>query len=623
VPLVRATWPLLLLLTVATAACREEGDIRISGLSFEGVERVDKGALANALQTKKGSWLPWGRKRYFDRRAFDADLKRIEAFYRDRGFPDARVASVDPVLNDKQDEIDITIHITEGEPVRVAEVQYLGFDVLPQGERERLVREQPLKQDAPLDVAMAGAARERALNAFRNGGYPYAEVHISNEPIAPRRERVVIRAVPGTLARFGQVEINGNASVADPVITRQLTFEPGDIFSRQKMRDSQRKLYGMELFEFVNVESNEDRSDASPEVPVRITVGEGKHRKLTFGFGYGSEEHARVRVRWDHVNFFGGARHAGFEARWSSLNRGVRADLREPYVLHKNLSLNFEGQAWQATEPVYSQNTLGGRVALRYQATERQFMSVSLINEYQKSSVVPEALTDFTIRDDLIALGLDPRTGETRGTLSAISIDAGRNTTGSLLDARRGYMLSARIEQAGRWMWGSYNYWSAAAEARHYQSLGGRFVVANRLNVGSIDPAGEVDANVPFHKRYFLGGASSNRGWGRFELSPLSGFGFPIGGLSMLDGSAEVRFPVMGKLGGVLFLDYGNVWFDPWTFDVRDLRYAVGAGLRYHTPLGPARIDLGYQLNPIDNLLVEGEPQKRQWRVHFSIGQAF
>jgi outer membrane protein assembly factor BamA len=344
---------------------------------------------------------------------------------------------------------------------------------------------------------------------------------------------------------------------------------------------------------------------------------------LTFGFGYGSEEHARVRVRWDHVNFFGGARHAGFEARWSSLNRGVRADLREPYVLHKNLSLNFEGQAWQATEPVYSQNTLGGRVALRYQATERQFMSVSLINEYQKSSVVPEALTDFTIRDDLIALGLDPRTGETRGTLSAISIDAGRNTTGSLLDARRGYMLSARIEQAGRWMWGSYNYWSAAAEARHYQSLGGRFVVANRLNVGSIDPAGEVDANVPFHKRYFLGGASSNRGWGRFELSPLSGFGFPIGGLSMLDGSAEVRFPVMGKLGGVLFLDYGNVWFDPWTFDVRDLRYAVGPGLRYQTPVGPARIDLGYQLNPIDNLLVEGEPQKRQWRVHFSIGQAF
>jgi outer membrane protein assembly complex protein YaeT len=614
---------LLILLTVVSAACREEGDIRITGLRFEGVEQVDTRALTDALQTRKGSRLPWGRRRFFDRRAFDADLQRIDAFYRDRGFPDARVASVDPVLNERQDEIDITIHITEGEPVRVAAVDLVGFEVLPDAERQRLLREQPLKENAPLDVAVASAARERALNALRNQGYPYAEVRVSNEPVASRRERVVFRAVPGTLARFGPIEINGNASVGDTVISRQLTFAPGDIFSREKMRDSQRKLYGMELFQFVNVESLEDRAETPPEVPVRVTVGESKHRKVTFGAGYGSEEHARVRVRWEHVNFFGGARQASIEGRWSSLDRGVRTELREPYVFHKNLSLSLEGQAWQAAEPVYAQNTLGGRAVLRYQANQRQLVSVSLINEYQKSSINPEALADFTIRDDLIALGLDPRTGETRGTVSAIALDVRRSTSGNLLDARRGYMLGAHVEQAGRWMWGSFDYWSATAEARHYQSLGGRLVVANRLNVGSIDPAGEIEANVPFHKRYFLGGAMSNRGWGRFELSPLSGFGFPIGGLSMLDGSAEARFPIMGKLGGVVFLDYGNVWLEPWTFDARDLRYAVGPGLRYQTPVGPARLDVGYQLNPIENLLVDGEPQKRQWRVHFSIGQAF
>ncbi len=79
---------------LSVAACREEGDIQITGLTFEGVEQVDKGALQSALKTKKGSWIPWGRKRYFDRRDFDADLKRIEAFYRDRGFPDARVTLV-------------------------------------------------------------------------------------------------------------------------------------------------------------------------------------------------------------------------------------------------------------------------------------------------------------------------------------------------------------------------------------------------------------------------------------------------------------------------------------------------------------------------------------------------
>jgi outer membrane protein insertion porin family/translocation and assembly module TamA len=91
----------------------------------------------------------------------------------------------------------------------------------------------------------------------------------------------------------------------------------------------------------------------------------------------------------------------------------------------------------------------------------------------------------------------------------------------------------------------------------------------------------------------------------------------------MLEASSELRMPLKGKLGAVAFFDYGNVWADPWHFDLGDLRYAVGPGLRYLTPVGPARIDLGYQVNPIDNLLVNGKPQARRWRVHFSIGQAF
>lgn len=623
-PAVRPSFLLLALLGAVTGgACREEGEIRVASLDFVGVEAIEVGDLENVLQTREGSRLPWGRQRYFDRRAFEADLKRIHAYYRDRGFPDARITSFDVTLNDAQDAVDITVNVSEGEPIRIAAVELAGFDVLGEDEREALRRSLPLVPDEPLDRQRAQTARERALNLLGDQGYPYAEVALEEEDAGPRRRRLILRAMPGMLARFGPVEINGETSVGEDVIRRLLTFAPGDVFSRREMRESQRRLYRLELFEFVNVEAQEEADPQSAEVPIRVTVAEGEHRRVTAGVGYGSEEQARARLRWDHVNFFGGARHAGFEGKWSSLDRGVRAEYEEPFFLTRHFSLRFDGQAWQAAEPVYSLNSVGGRVSLRHQANTQNYWSVSLINEFQRSSVSAEALEDFSIRDDLIALGLDPRTGEASGTLSAVAFDASRNTTSNLLDARSGYVLSAHVEQAGRWLGGSFDYWSASGEARHYLTAGRRLVVANRLRLGTIDALGDFEASVPFYKRYFLGGSSSIRGWGRFEVGPVSGFGLPIGGHSMLEGSSEVRTPLWGNLGAVAFVDYGNVWPGSWDFHPADLRYAVGPGLRYLTPIGPVRADFGYQLTPIDNLRVNGEPEERHWRIHFSIGQAF
>jgi outer membrane protein assembly complex protein YaeT len=619
----RATFLFVVVLgLMCVAGCREEGDIQISGLTFNGVKQVDKGALANALQTKAGSWIPWSRKSYFDRRAFDADLKRIEAFYRDRGFPDARVRSFDVKLNDAQDKVAITLDIAEGEPIIVESIELRGFEVMRPYRQRRLRATLPLLPDRPLDRQLAVASRERALNALRDEGYPYAEVTLRDEEAAPHRRRLFVDAVPGVPARFGEIDVRGSASVSENVIRRQLTFQPGDRYTRQALRDSQSKLYGLELFEFANVEPLEEPVLMSEVVPVRVTVAEGQHRKITTGIGYGTEEQARARVRWDHRNVFGGAQQFGIEAKWSSLDRGVRIDYREPYFLSRHLSLAFDGQSWQAAEPVYSTRQVGGRFLLRHQSNPRSFWTIGVANEFQHSTIDPEALRDFTIRDDLIALGLDPTTGESRGTLGAIVFDISRNTTNNLLNSTRGYLVSGHVEQAGKWLWGTYDFWSASAEARHFLTFARTVTLATRVHAGSIMPTGGDEANVPFYRRFFLGGSSSIRGWGRFDVSPLVE-GFPVGGLTMLEGSSEVRVPLRGKLGAAAFFDFGNVWRESRNFDLGDLRYAVGPGLRYQTPIGPARLDVGYQLNPIDGLLVNGEPQKRRFRIHFSIGQAF
>ena len=158
----RATFLLLVVAgVICVAGCREEGNIQISGLTFNGVKQVDKDALANALQTKKGSWIPWSRKRFFDRRAFEADLKRIEAFYRDRGFPDARVRSFDVKLNDAQDKVDITLDISEGEPIRVESIELRGFDVIPADRPARAARDAA----APARPPARSPARDRVTGA--------------------------------------------------------------------------------------------------------------------------------------------------------------------------------------------------------------------------------------------------------------------------------------------------------------------------------------------------------------------------------------------------------------------------------------------------------------------------
>ena len=245
------------------------------------------------------------------------------------------------------------------------------------------------------------------------------------------------------------------------------------------------------------------------------------------------------------------------------------------------------------------------------------------------SRITEEALGDLSYRDELIALGLNPTgigqedPGVTKGLRSALFVDAGRNTTGSLVDAREGYVLAFHAEHAGGVLLGDYDYNELTFEGRYFIPVGARAVIAVRARGGAVDGLGDLDVAVPFFKRYFLGGSTNLRGWGRFDVSPLAGSGLPIGGQTTFNFSTEVRLPIVGALGGVVFLDGGNVWLRPWDFNFDNMRYDVGPGLRYDTKIGPIRVDLGYQLNPIPGLLVNGKPEPRQFRLHFSVGQAF
>jgi len=612
---------LLTCLAIAAGGCKEEGTVVVHSISFNGVKSVDEGRLKSALATRQSARLPWGRKYFFDRSRFEADLQRMQAFYADRGFPDARVASFDVKLNDKQDEVDLTVTIDEGQPVQVAAVNFVGFDVIPEQHLQSLKDSVPVKVGSPRDRQDVAAAHDLALNELRDHGFPYAKVS-TDESAADRTVTVIFTADPGTLAHFGPIEIVGNSSVSEGVIRRQLTFKPGELYRRSIVQDAQRRLYAMELFLFVNIESL-DPELQEPDVRMRIVVAEGRHQRVHLGVGYGTEEKARIDTEYHHVNFLGGARTAGVHARYSALDRGVQLDLTQPYVFTPHFSLGLQGQQWLTFTPAYNSTVTGAKATLTHRTSQRTAWSFSGFSEKDTSEISPEARNDPSLRDDLIAIGLDPTTDTQAGTLNGFGLDFQHSTADNLLNARRGYQLALHGESAGRFLPGTFNYYAFSVDARHYLPLGQRMVVANRLQLGNIDAREDDPGNVPFSKRYFLGGATSLRGWGRFEVSPLSSSGDPLGGNSLVAFSSEVRAVLAGSFGGVLFVDGGNVWDKGWTFDFTDLRYDIGAGLRYQTRIGPIRLDYGYQLNPIPGLIVNGQEQTRQWRVHFSIGQAF
>jgi translocation and assembly module TamA len=283
---------------------------------------------------------------------------------------------------------------------------------------------------------------------------------------------------------------------------------------------------------------------------------------------------------------------------------------------------------WWTREQTYDSHTYGRRVGVSYRLFSRArgsarapagVLRVAYVHEYLRYNVHEHDLENLATVEQRIALGLDPVSGSGRGTKASIALEVERNVIDNLLDPHRGFGVSARTEFARPSLGGTFRFSEYVVDGRGYVPLG-RMVFAARGRYGTL--AAASDADVPFSERYFLGGSTSLRGWGRFQVAPLSR-GLPVGGRTMLDLSAELRVPLRGKLGAVAFLDAGNVWAGSWDAQTGDLEHDAGLGLRYGTPIGLVRGDLGIQLTRIPGLLIKGQEETRHWRLHVSIGQAF
>ena len=211
-----------------SASCRETGDVQVTSIEFRG-NAVKADELKAIIATRESGFLPWSRKRFFDRPEFDQDVKRIEAFYADRGFPKAKVVGVDVALNEAKDKVAITVEINEGEPMIVEDVTFDGFDAVPADHLERLEARLPIRAGQPRDsAAHPRVSRHGACRAARS------RIPLRQHPHgrAPRLVRDAgpdssVAADTGPQAVFGPVIIEGDVSVDEDVVRRELAFREG------------------------------------------------------------------------------------------------------------------------------------------------------------------------------------------------------------------------------------------------------------------------------------------------------------------------------------------------------------------------------------------------------------
>jgi len=618
--------------TSAIATARQDRpEVKVSALSFVGNKAFADPVLRSVMRTRKASRWPWSNWVPFDQRILDADLTRLRAFHVDQGFPDVRVRLDEVTLSENGRSIALRVAINEGAPLLMSAVTVEGLD----GVAESITgpaQDLPIKAGGRRDSASLIRSRDRVLGLLREHGYPYARVTIEERAPSSGAVGIAIVAIPGPETRFGALTVNGLKRAKQVIVSRAVTFDEGDLYQESEVMKSQRRLAGIPAFEFANLTPDPAGREAQVSVlPMVATVTEAKRHRFELGVGYGTEDRVRGTFEWRDQNFFGNGSQLVANAKYSKVLRDVGFGYEHPYLLPTGGTLSVQAGARWREETLFSSRSTGGSVSVRHAFGGRKTAAAAVVtgweatgtyrNERLKYQVRDEALGDLGSVDERISLGLDPVTGRGDGTAAGVELDLSRRSLDAPADPSKGITLAVRAVHVAPWLGGTFRFDELATEVRGYLPVRGRLRLAGRVRAGTL--IAENNAAFPFSERYFLGGSSSVRGWSRFQISPTSASGVPVGGRSVLEGSAEVRFPIFGPVGGVAFVDAGRVGPEQWDFSTRDLSYAAGGGLRYLTVVGVVRVDVAFQLNPIEGLRVKGEPQKRSYRIHLSIGHAF
>jgi outer membrane protein insertion porin family len=552
---------LLAALVATTVLAAQEQERVVRGLSFVGNKALDDYTLESAIATTKSSawarygivrWLGLGEKRYFNETEFRRDVVRLILLYRQSGYMNA---VVDTVVRRTPRDVYLTFRIHEGEPVRVARLDVLGLDGI--FNVEKLKRDLPLQVGDPFNRFLMQASADTIVGRLRNSGYPYADVlrNFDSEAGLLKAE-IELDAQPGPRMRIGEVTIRGLRDVDTGTVRRVMSVRPGNLFKQDALYQTQRDLYGMGVFNSVNVtlvDSVPPQETVQRDSTVRtlIQVQEGPAHQVRIGFGYATVECFRVQSGWTAHDFLGAARQLDVSARVSKLGAGTPSNttgfnqfcnpfsgtwtidtlnytlgvtLRQPAFLSRSHVATLGFVAERRSEfGIYTREAVGGNADVTFNARGR--LPVTLGYSYSVGrTLAADAIycSLFRLCDEASRKFL-----RDRRRFGAVTITAVRDRVNSALDPSEGSITTATFLHASRLVGSQvpYEFNRGEIEVAKYYPLGRATVFAWRVRGGTILPrnislSGQNVGYVPPDQRFYGGGPNSVRGYGRNELGP-------------------------------------------------------------------------------------------------------
>jgi outer membrane protein insertion porin family len=515
-------------------------------LRFEGARAFAHSELAAAIVTTATRcpsvlyevvcWTGIGLEpAYLDGHALASDVLRLRVYYYERGYRSASVRA-DTVPAGRG--VRVVFVVDEGRPVQVGELHIDGApDEVPEGPL-------PLRPGAPFDMVAYEAGRDTLLARLRNNGFARAQVLLGYEigQGSPYEARVRYQVLPGGRARFGEVRVTGNREASPELVRRMLTFREGGLYDSSALLESQRNLYGLQIFRHAEIQPD---LAAEPDslVPIVVLVAEGYMQRVRVGGGLSNAECGNVEGRWVGRNIMGDGRRLELRGKvgnllmdrcqqlpvlstdyapYDRLTGLAAADFTQPWLFGPRNSLGFGMFVERRTVPeVFVRTATGGHLSVG--RTLGGFSALTLAYRPEWTRLATDGDLFFCVNFVACAYE-DTRLLREPHWLAPLTLTFSTDRTDRSFAPSGGFIVRGDLEHAGRYTGSDFAYTRLIGEGSRYSRVTDGAVLAARLRGGIVWPhggsAGSGALRVNPQKRFFAGGPNSVRGFDQYRLGP-------------------------------------------------------------------------------------------------------